>query len=148
MDRDKLNILFVFILILVFDRVEFLYEGISNSDKMIGFLYSAEPIRADSYVYFASTRIQYVILSVILMTLLPKYRSETKAYLGACILYFIEFFLSYNEPYMRILLIKDFLLFGDLYLPISISTLKLFVIFGIIVSATNKLIKSQNHEAQ
>lgn len=128
----RLKIVTIGILLLIADRVEFLYYGIENPSEMVGFVYSGAPIRIDSYIYFASIRIQQLIFAIILNMLLPEFRKETTAFVIVSFLYFMEFFWSYNEPTTTIRITEY------IYIPISVAALKLMVIFGIIVSVINK----------
>lgn len=129
------RIITILLLVILFDRVESLYYGLSNPERLIGFLYMGDPIRADSYVYFASLRVQHIIFAVIVSLSLPKWLNrETSAYIIVNILYFAEYFITYNRPVTRLMVIPEVI-----YLPVSITTLKILIIMGIVVSALNKI---------
>lgn len=104
------------ILFLLYDRVEFLYYAFEGSERKVGFIIKGEPIRIDSYVYFASIGLQQVIASFIIYLLLP-WRS-VKYFVIASVICFVEYFFTYGQPIAKIPLPADF------YIPISASTLR------------------------
>lgn len=121
-----LRVLIVSILVLMYDRVEFLYYGV-NPDTKICLLIGERCFRADSFVYYASIRVQYIILAVILQMLVPLLIKGLDKALGfvllANVMYFVEYFFTYNEP-----LYKIPMLIGDWYLPVSIASVKLVAV--------------------
>ncbi len=124
----------------MYDRVEFLYYGI-NPDTKICLLIGARCFRADSFVYFASVRVQYIILAVILQLTVPVLiKGLDKALaliLLANLLYFVEYFFTYNEP-----LYKIPMGLGDWYLPVSVATLKLVAVIYLMYKCLNKVFES------
>jgi hypothetical protein len=135
-----LRVLIISILVLMYDRVEFLYYGI-NPDTKICLLIGERCFRADSFVYFASVRVQYIILAVILQLTVPmliKGLDKALAFiLLANVLYFVEYFFTYNEP-----LYKIPMAIGDWYLPISVATLKLVAVIYLMYKCLNKVFES------
>jgi hypothetical protein len=114
---DKRKLITVGILFILWDRVEFLYYLVEGRDTKIGFLMIGDPIRIDSYVYFASMYFQTVIIALILQLVLPL--ESMKYFLIACLLCFLEYFVTYGRPIAKIPLP------WELYIPVSCSTLRL-----------------------
>jgi hypothetical protein len=108
------------ILLLLWDRVEFLYYAFEGRDTMVGFLIKGNPVRIDSYVYLASIYIQQVIMATIIYLLFPI--NAAKYLVLACLICFVEYFLTYGQPITRIPLPRDF------YIPVSGSTLRLLAV--------------------
>jgi hypothetical protein len=104
------------ILFLLYDRVEFLYYAFEGSERKIGFIIKGDPIRIDSYVYFASIGLQQVIASFIIYLLLP-WRS-VRLFVIASAVCFVEYFFTYGQPLAKIFLPFDF------YVPVSASALR------------------------
>lgn len=119
------------ILLLCYDRIEYLYYAFEGSDRYIPFLFSGEPIRLDAYVYFLSIRVQQIIFILILHILIgaPK---ATQWVLIAFILSLIEFPLTYNEPFFKIPLPFGF------YVPGSTASLKFIAICNLMVVCINR----------
>ena len=132
-----LRVLVISILVLMYDRVEFLYYGV-NPDTKICLLIGKRCFRADSFVYYASIRVQYIILAVILQLAVPmliKGLDKALAFIMlANVLYFVEYFFTYNEP-----LYKIPMAIGDWYLPVSVATLKLMAVIYLMYKCVNKV---------
>jgi hypothetical protein len=105
------------ILLLLYDRVEFLYYLVEGSERKMGFLLMGDPIRIDSYIYFASIGLQQLIFAFILQMLIPI--RAAKFFVLASAVCFIEYFLTYGQPIAKIPLP------WELYIPVSGSTLRL-----------------------
>lgn len=114
---DKKRLITIAILLILYDRVEFLYYALDNPDQKIGFIFKGDPIRADSYIYFASIMLQQVITSIIVYLFLPW--KETKWFVIASMIVFVEYFFTYGQPFFKIPLP------GDFYIPGSTSTLRM-----------------------
>jgi hypothetical protein len=134
-----LRVLVISILVLMYDRVEFLYYGV-NPDTKICLFIGDRCFRADSFVYFASVRVQYIILAVILQMVVPmliKGLDMALAFiLAANVLYFVEYFFTYNEPFYKIPIGL-----GDWYLPVSVATLKLMAVIYLMYKCLNKIME-------
>jgi hypothetical protein len=132
-----LRVLVISILVLMYDRVEFLYYGV-NPDTKICLLIGERCFRADSFVYYASIRVQYIILAVVLQLTVPmliKGLDRALAFIMvANVLYFVEYFFTYNEP-----LYKIPMAIGDWYLPVSVATLKLMAVIYLMYKCVNKV---------
>jgi hypothetical protein len=132
-----LRMLVISILVLMYDRVEFLYYGM-NPDSKICLLIGERCFRSDSFIYYASVRVQYIILAVILQMMVPLFvKGLNKALaflLLANVLYFIEYFFTYNEP-----LYKIPMLIGDWYLPVSVATVKLAAVIYLMYKCIMKI---------
>lgn len=98
---------------------------IDDPEKFCGFWIKGEPIRADSYWYFASIRIQYMIFAAIIYLLIPELKRSLGVYFWITFLYFLEYFATYNEP------ISKLNITGWFGIPISVTLLK-FLAFGYI----------------
>jgi hypothetical protein len=135
-----LRVLIISILVLMYDRVEFLYYGV-NPDTKICLLIGERCFRADSFVYYASIRVQYIILAVVLQLTVPMLIKGLDRALAlillANVLYFVEYFFTYNEP-----LYKTPMAIGDWYLPISVATLKLVAVIYLMYKCLNKVFES------
>lgn len=116
---------------------DILWEEISKTKSGIEYNENAKEInkmgsvsfRPDSFISYASTRAQFIIFSVILIMLVAQLRKPLTIFLAANILYFLEYFLTYNEPIGKI----D--LFSGLYLPISIATVRTFALLYLFAEA-------------
>jgi hypothetical protein len=132
-----LRVLVISILVLMYDRVEFLYYGV-NPDTKICLLIGERCFRADSFVYYASIRVQYIILAVILQLTVPmliKGLDRALAFIMvANVLYFVEYFFTYNEPIYKIPMA-----IGDWYLPVSVATLKLTAVIYLMYKCMTKV---------
>jgi hypothetical protein len=132
-----LRVLVISILVLMYDRVEFLYYGV-NPDTKICLLIGERCFRADSFVYYASIRVQYIILAVVLQLTVPmliKGLDRALAFIMVVnVLYFVEYFFTYNEP-----LYKIPMAIGDWYLPVSVATLKLMAVIYLMYKCVNKV---------
>ena len=119
--NNKVRIIAIVILVVLYDMVEFLYYGVDEGTR-ICLLIGERCFRADSFVYFASVKVQYIIFAVILQMLVPMIMKglerPLKFILIANVLYFVEYFFSYNEPISKI-----HLPFG-LYIPIDSAAVK------------------------
>jgi hypothetical protein len=114
---DKATLIKIAILLVLYDRVEFLYYLVEGSDVKLGFLLKGDPIRIDSYVYFASIGLQQVIFALIIHMLMPM--KSVKFFVIASIICFLEYFVTYGQPITKIPLP------WELYIPISGSMLRL-----------------------
>lgn len=114
---DKRKLITIAILLILWDRIEFLYYAFEGSDRKIGFFLIGDPIRLDSYVYFASIAFQQAITAIIIYMVIPI--RAAKYFVIASLVCFVEYFLTYGQPIAKIPLPFDF------YLPLSGSTLRL-----------------------
>jgi hypothetical protein len=132
-----LRVLVISIMVLMYDRVEFLYYGV-NPDTKICLLIGERCFRADSFVYYASIRVQYIILALVLQLTVPMLINGLDRALAfimvANVLYFVEYFFTYNEP-----LYKIPMAIGDWYLPVSVATLKLMAVIYLMYKCVNKV---------
>jgi len=131
MNKDK--IIKLVVLLFLWDRVEFLYYLVEGNETKIGFIIQGDPIRIDSYVYFASIAIQQVITATIFYILLPW--DSVKWFLVACILCFIEYFFTYGTPIAKIPLP------WNLYVPISASGVRMVSVCYFSYDAVKRLLE-------
>lgn len=133
---DKRKLITIGVLFILWDRVEFLYYLVEGRDTKIGFLLMGDPIRIDSYVYFASMYLQTLILVVILQMALPL--KSMKYLVIACLLCFIEYFVTYGQPIAKIPLP------WNLYIPVSCSTLRLLSVCYVLYECVKKVMDYGN----
>jgi len=124
----KYKLIIIVLLVILHERAEFLWYYV-DADSKICLWIGERCFRADSFIAFASTRLQYIIQSVILLMLIPTLKRPLNIFLFANFLYFLEYFLTYNEPIGKI----D--LFSGFYLPISIATVRTFTLLYLFVEA-------------
>lgn len=130
---EKAKLLRLVILLILWDRVEFLYYLFEGYDAKIGFIIQGDPIRLDSYVYFASIALQQVITAYIIYTLLPW--NSVKWFLVASVLCFIEYFFTYGTPILKLPLP------WNLYIPVSASSLRMVSVCYFSYEAVKKLLE-------
>jgi hypothetical protein len=128
----KNKIVLIVLLVLLYDRVEYLWYGV-NPETEITLINSKESIRADSFIYYASQRVQYIIFAYVLMLLIPQLKRPLLFFFICEVLYFLEYFITYNEPIYKVPML------GDWYIPISVATLKFVSIAYLIVEAVMML---------
>lgn len=128
---DKRRLITIAVLLILYDRIEFLYYAFDNPEEKVGFILKGDPIRKDSYIYFASIMFQQVITSIIVYLFLPW--RETKWFVIASVIVFIEYFFTYGQPFFKIPLP------GEFYIPGSASTLRMisvcYVMYGCVKRA-------------
>jgi hypothetical protein len=127
---DSRTLIKIAILLLLYDRVEFLYYLVEGSERKIGFLLMGDPIRIDSYIYFASIGLQQLIFAFILQMLIPI--RAAKFFVLASAVCFIEYFLTYGQPIAKIPLP------WELYIPVSGSALWLVSVCYFMYGAVKK----------
>jgi hypothetical protein len=127
---DSRTLIKIAILLLLYDRVEFLYYLVEGSERKIGFLLMGDPIRIDSYVYFASIGLQQLIFAFILQMFMPI--RAAKFFVLASAVCFIEYFLTYGQPVAKIPLP------WELYIPVSGSALRLVSVCYFMYGAIKK----------
>lgn len=84
----------------------------------VPFIYDGGPVRLDSWVYNASVKVEHFILPLILFILTP-FKKECRLMMWAFGLAFVEFFITWNEPILKIPMPFH------LWIPVSTSLLKL-----------------------
>lgn len=84
----------------------------------VPFIYDGGPVRLDSWVYNASVKVEHFILPLILFILTP-FKKECRLMMWAFVLAFVEFFITWNEPILKIPMPFH------LWIPVSTSLLKL-----------------------
>jgi hypothetical protein len=129
------RILIIVALLVVYDRVEYLYYAFEDSDSKIGFIIKGDPIRIDSYVYFLSIRIQQIIFALIFYYLVPL--KSPRWFLYACVAMLVEYPLTYNEPILTIPLPLDH------YIPVSAAAFRLCAVGYFMYEVVNKLLKKE-----
>ncbi len=134
----KSKIVLIVLLVLLYDRVEYLWYGV-NPETEFTLFNGKESIRADSFIYYASQRVQYIIFAYVLMILIPQLKRPLWIFFTCEVLYFVEYFITYNEPIYKVPM------FGDWYIPISVATLKFLSIAYLIVEAV-MLVDQENQD--
>lgn len=84
----------------------------------VPFIYDGGPVRLDSWVYNASVKVEHFILPLILFILTP-FKKECRLMMWAFGLAIVEFFITWNEPILKIPMPFH------LWIPVSTSLLKL-----------------------
>lgn len=126
------RVLLLAIALLIWDRIEFLYYAFEGMNTMVGFPFIGNPVRIDSYVYFASISFQQIITAwIVCMFVDFRY---SRWFLFASVICFVEYFLTYGMPIAKIPLP------WHLYIPVSASTLRLCSIFYLMYVAVKKMI--------
>jgi len=131
--KTKYVIISVAVLLILYDRIEFLYYAFGNPEELVSFPFKANPIRKDSYIYFASVMFMQLITAVIVHLLLQW--KETKWFVAASALVFVEYFFTYGQPLFKIPLPHGF------YIPGSASTLRMMSVCYILYGAVVRVMK-------
>lgn len=132
--KDRLKYVLVSLLVLVFFLLE--YTWIPWEDLPVyynvPFVYDGGPVRLDSWIYNGSVKVEHFILVLICFILTP-FKKSSRLMMWAFGLSFIEFFLTWNEPIVKIPLPFH------LWIPISTSLLKIasicYFMYEAIISA-------------
>lgn len=128
--KQKITIIIVAVLLILYDRIEFLYYAFNNPDQLIGFPFKNITIRKDSYIWQASVMFMQFLTALIIHLLMGW--KETKWFVIASALVFIEYFLTYGQPFFKILLP------GGFYIPGSASTLRMISVCYILYGAIKR----------
>src|SRR5688572_29915419 len=67
----------------------------------VPFIYDGGPVRLDAWIYNACVKIEHIVV-VLMLHILLDFKKETKWLLVTFGLAFVEFFLTWNEPVMKI----------------------------------------------
>lgn len=129
------------ILLVLFDRIEYLYYAFPETDKFCLILWKERCYRMDSFIYYFSGRVQQVITTImvylVIVYLKLPLRKHAFLIVVAWLLSLIELFITYNEPITKVPLPRCIYLpwyseglfwkkvITDWYIPISTATLKL-----------------------
>lgn len=110
----------VSILVMVYFLLEYTWIPFEDMPVFykVPFIYDGGPVRLDSWVYNASVKVEHFILPLILFILTP-FKKECKLMMWAFGLAFVEFFITWNEPILKIPMPFH------LWIPVSTSLLKL-----------------------
>lgn len=103
----------------------------------VPFVYDSDPVRLDALIYNASVKVEHFILPLILFILTP-FKKESKLMMWAFGLAFVEFFITWNEPILKIPMPFH------LWIPVSTSLLKLASICYFMWGCVRKLLENGN----
>jgi hypothetical protein len=106
------------ILLVVIDRMEFMYSPFQGLERYVPFACCHEPIQLSWWVYLVGIQIQYLLFTVVLYLWLPM-QKEFKWVVIAFGLCVIELPLTYGRPIMQLPLPWQW------YFPLSCSMLRL-----------------------
>lgn len=106
------------LILIVIDRVEFLYYAFEGNGKKVSFWCCQEPIAQSWWVQIESYYLQLFLFTLILLMWLPFWKHFIPV-VGTFFLCMPEFWLTYGEPIAKLPLP-----FGW-YIPVSVSALRM-----------------------